>query len=139
MRVTGSASRGHAEEWCVMLRRWMRAYCEWDDRTYERLSARMRASVAWPVVLVVLVWASLTSIPVLIWTVNPATSWPKMVTGVLAIAAVCTLLGWHLVRGALLERRRRAGQCLHCGYDLRESPNTCRECGVGVTRAARRT
>jgi hypothetical protein len=47
---------------------------------------------------------------------------PAVLTGCAPLAASS---GWLLSR-----RRRRAGLCLHCGYDLRATPERCPECGT---------
>ena len=65
-------------------------------------------------------------------------AWPMLVP---LIAGAGGLLAWYL--GGMAEshvrqkrdRRRRAGCCAFCGYDLRATPHRCPECG----RVARRS
>jgi len=43
------------------------------------------------------------------------------------------LRGWPHER---MVRRRKAGLCLNCGYDLRGGSNRCPECGVACTSSS---
>ena len=53
-----------------------------------------------------------------------------LVTGVLP---ALWLARWR--RESIAANRRRAGQCAGCGYDLRESPDRCPECGAAPAPA----
>ena len=59
--------------------------------------------------------------------------------GVLAAVGGCAVMAWiYLVeiRGAIRNWwRRRAGRCLHCGYDLTGNVSgICPECGTPVQK-----
>lgn len=46
------------------------------------------------------------------------------------VGLVSCFLGINMTRHQLLlRRRRRSGACVHCGYDLRATPERCPECG----------
>jgi hypothetical protein len=56
----------------------------------------------------------------------------------MAVFALCaialTSLNYYYLIRPDWERRRliHEGRCIHCGYDLRQSPGRCPECGASV-------
>jgi len=53
------------------------------------------------------------------------------------VALLPVALIWPIAWGGrirAIERRRKGNQCPNCGYDLRESPQLCPECGQAVMR-----
>ena len=69
-----------------------------------------------------------------VWHAGVALPWWYLL--LFAFAAPVQRLGRWLWSQRTSERRRRAGRCVRCGYDLRASPERCPECGWRVEARA---
>ena len=60
-----------------------------------------------------------------------------LMAGVVAVVGLLLLVAYRDL--SRQDRRRSAGRCLVCGYDLRASPDRCPECGTRVAARVPRT
>ena len=102
------------------------AFVAFDDRLHERMQGS-RTLTKFVFLYVCLCAAAFT---VLVWTIaTPARVHAEAAGGVLLLVAATALLCRWRLRQQLRDHRRKSGCCLACGYDLRESPERCPECG----------
>jgi hypothetical protein len=102
------------------------AFYEWDERVHRQLSLSRTVSV-----LVLLTIFVCSGIMVrVVWSIRPE---PDVQTMALAagvfVAWAATVLIRRRMHEQLAEQRRIAGCCIQCGYDVRENPYYCPECG----------
>lgn len=117
----GAAAASRGVRWGVD------AYCAFDGRLYER----MQASQAVTVVSIVLVYACLMTVAALCWVMRQDAQGRLWITvGFLLGVLVLAFLFRRRLQEQRLERWRRTGRCLRCGYDLVATPDRCPECGT---------
>lgn len=109
------------------LRVWVERVYAFDDWLYEWLSdspsAYMVANTTLSAIVVALAFVLVVVWPMFLIVAGPV------------VAAVILVLPFALkrYRHLLREQRRKAGHCLDCGYDLRESRVRCPECGADLS------
>jgi hypothetical protein len=106
---------------------WARSQ-DWMDDLWDRMVARIPA---WSPFIVVPILCTLGALMTLtVWALTASTKF--LVVGAAFTVMVTLGTSWlahHQTRSILIDRRRKSGLCLRCGYDLRESRERCPECG----------
>jgi small-conductance mechanosensitive channel len=118
----------------IPLRRWSRAGKHFITRIYLRVGrSRVIALIAllilWTMMaLMVLVNAELEE--------RAGRGTPNdIIKGAVLVFPIGVMMTWTVMRGFRIQRlkqQKKAGRCLTCGYDLRESPDRCPECGTSA-------
>ena len=101
------------------------------DEVWDRMVAQIPA---WSPFIVVLILCTLgTLVTLTVWALTGSTKFLVVGTFFTIIVSMGTsCLARHQARLILLDRRRKSGLCLKCGYDLRETRERCPECGEPI-------
>lgn len=109
-------------------RRWARDFYDFDDRLYARLQEFKRTSLFFPIVQ-----HGIVRLICVAGCVTLSTQYPEVQRDLFILGSIVTvfvgLSFWGNVqrlRVQLIARRRRAGQCVACGYDLRDARSLSR-------------
>lgn len=117
------------------VRRWIEFIYAWDDRLagqWEGFRTNSPAAVLLAGALGLLMLYVLLFLAWLVVKTDEHLRAVLMIAGIFTIAV--PLFVRREMRRRTIELRRSKGHCLACGYDLRETPDRCPECGRKVDR-----
>ena len=106
--------------------RWRLATLFKSDRPAGELAVAVAMTLLWLTIMSI-AWMVPNDTPV--WMRVVLTAWWTLILGSFVVVS------HRRYKGARRERWRLAGHCLHCGYDVRATPDRCPECGATPQRA----
>jgi hypothetical protein len=101
------------------------------DDVWDQMVARIAPWSGFIVVPLLCIIGTLMTL--MVWALTASTKFLMVGAASTVMVSLGTSgLARHQARAMLLDRRRKSGLCLSCGYDLRESRERCPECGAPI-------